>query len=279
MAIKITTNKKHKLLTKACFEDDVAEVKKLIEESDYLADIWTDEYYPMSIAFEHNNVEIIRLLAEKGMPLYEYSKSAYYHATNDKDVPLQYIFGLWDPDNEDACLAMLDYADEVNTPSSNNPLCSLAQLDDKYTSEKSDLFLSKLINKGANVDLLMDCNLSVLHFIAAGKNSKYTDALIRLSKNVDVAPLEEAYYTPLFLAVNSPTAFYIIPIKALLEMGADPNHYNPVNQRSILDNAMKHRKKKKYLNRNGKLDEIVDLLISYGAKTYQQLVADGDIKE
>lgn len=273
MAIKIRINKNHDALLTACVERDLDAAKWLIDGGLNLGEVWTTDSYPLDAALERNDVAMVRLLAEHGMPLHLNHRSVYRRADNEDEVKSMLIFGCWREYNEDACLALLDYATQVNAPDAHfNGLASLAYLKDEFTSEKSDEYLRRLLAMGADVDYPMDRGGTILHSIAEGENSKYVDQLIRLSKNIDAGDKEGAFGTPLYRQIASGLE---VATKALLEMGADPNKYQRSMRMSVLDILYYYKQEEPYLNRNGSLDRKIALLQSYGAKTYQQLADDG----
>lgn len=273
MAIKIRINKKHQALLDACFEQDINAAKQLIDEGMDLSEIWTTDDYPLAAALERNDVEMVRLLAEHGMPLHLNQKDVYRRADTEDKVKAMLLFGWWGEDREDACLALLDYASEVNTAAPHfNGLVSLAYLKDCYTSEKSDEYLSRLLAMGADVDFPRDIGGTVLHAIAGGENSKYVEQLIRRSNKIDAGDDEGAFGTPLYRNIDTGME---VAVKTLLELGAEPNKYNIVDKYTILDNILRYKEMHFYRNRNGSLDRKIALLQSYGAKTYQQLVDEG----
>lgn len=278
MAIKIKVNKKHALLTEACTNNDLEAVRSIIEDGIDLTETWSSKgCYPLMGAIYNNNIEMVGLLAENGMPLYFNNKSSYENFDSEDEIKQNVVFFEWDKDYADALLAVLDYVEPGNFKEGISlVLSSMAGLKDEDTSEKSDQFLEKLLTKGADVDCKKSTGGTVLHLIAKGRNAKYADKLIRLSKNIDAASNDGDHATPLYRAFHK---CYPSPIKALLEMGANPNACCLISKESVLDRAFYFKKKNKRENRDGKVDKIIELLRSYGAKTYEEMVQDGDIKE
>ncbi len=273
MAIKIRINKKHKLLLDACYERNLEAARDLIDEGLDLTEVWTTDDYPLAVALINNDVAMVRLLAEHNMPLYINSKEAYRNAESDAEVKDKLLCGRWDEDSEDARLALLDYATEVNTKElSYNGLCSLVSLQDHFVSEKSDLYFKRLLEMGADVDYPNRRGGRIIHFVAGGVNAKYVEPLIRRSKNIDVGDREGDFGTPLYRNANKAL---VVTVKALLDMGADPNKYDKRDKQSILDNVIWYKERNPYKNKNGSLDDKIELLKAHGAKTYQQLVEEG----
>ncbi|GAA3921891.1 ankyrin repeat domain-containing protein [Litoribacillus peritrichatus] len=278
MTIKIKVKKEHALLTEACKNNNLDAVKKLIEDGVDLTETWSSKgCYPLMGAIQNNNVEMVRLLAENGMPLYFNNKSSNENFDSEDEIKQNVVFFEWDKDYADALLAVLDYVEPGSFKEGISlVLSSMAGLKDEDTSDKSDQFLEKLLTKGADVDCRISFGGTTLHLIAIGRNTKYTDKLIRLSKDIDAADNDGYHATALY------GAFYRClpsPIKALLEMGANPNACCLTSKESVLDRAFYFKKRNKRENRDGKVDKIIDLLRSYGAKTYEEMVQDGDIKE
>lgn len=277
MAIKIRINKQHKELTDACHAQDYERAKAIIESGLDLQQLWTADGYPLYIAYEDNNIPLIRLLLDSGMPLYVNTKSFLRGAENKEAMERSYLFGLLEPGLEEACLVMLEYAQEVNTPEARfNGLCSLAHLEDRYCNELTDRYLERLLAMGADVDYPSDLGCSLLHYIVDGVNSRYVPLLIRLSKDIEVPGNDrEPYFSPLFRIANQGKE---LAVQTLLEMGANPNKYSPIDKRSILD-WVERKIRRSGGEEKQRLERIAQLLRDHGAKTYQQMLEAGEIDE
>lgn len=280
MAIKIKINKKHQELSDACCEGDIARVKTLINEGLDLREIWTADVYPLVIAQNSGSVELARLLVDNGMPLYWNSKYSYRNLDYSEYLPAEdevrqrLLFGKFDENSLAVSLALLDYAQQVNTPDHGyNGLYSASALENKYTTAASDEYVRRLLEMGADVDHLNPRGESLLHLLVSGKNDKYVEQFIRLSKNVNQQCSEGS--TPLMRAVRG----HWLAVRVLLECGARIDCGDFYNKRSVLDSLLFYRDRNSYENRDGAIDQVVELMRAHGAKTYAEMVRDGDIEE
>ncbi|TXI26984.1 MAG: ankyrin repeat domain-containing protein [Aquipseudomonas alcaligenes] len=281
MAIKIKINKKHQELSDACCEGNIARVKALIDEGLDLREIWTADVYPLVIAQQSGSVELARLLIEHGMPLYWNSKYSYRSLDYSEYMPAEdevrqrLLFGRFDEDSLAVSLALLDYADQVNVAKAGySGLYSVSELENKYTSEVSDEYVRRLLEMGADVDHLNPEGESLLHLLVLGKNDKYVEQFIRLSKNIN--QLTPGGMTPLMRAVIGGR---LKAIRVLLECGARVDYCDFYNKTSVLDDLIWYRDRNSYKNRDGAIDQVVELMRAHGAKTYAEMVRDGDIEE
>lgn len=280
MAIKIKINKKHQELSDTCCEGDIARVKALIDEGLDLREIWTADVYPLVIAQNSGSVELARLLVDNGMPLYWNSKYSYRNLDYSEYLPAEdevrqrLLFGKFDENSLVVSLALLDYAQQVNTSDPRySGLYSASALENKYTSAASDEYVHRLLEMGADVDHLDPRGESLLHLLVLGKNDKYVEQFIRLSKNVNQQCPEGS--TPLMGAVRG----HWLAVRVLLECGAHIDCGDFYNKRSVLDSLLFYRDRNSYENRDGAIDQVVELMRAHGAKTYAEMVRDGDIVE
>ena len=281
MAIKIKINKKHQELSDACCKGNIARVKALIDEGLDLREIWTADVYPLVIAQQSGSVELARLLVDNGMPLYWNSKYSYRSLDYSEYMPAEdevrqrLLFGRFDEDSLAVSLALLDYADQVNVAKAGySGLYSVSELENKYTSEVSDEYVRRLLEMGADVDHLNPEGESLLHLLVLGKNDKYVEQFIRLSKNIN--QLTPGGMTPLMRAVIGGR---LKAIRVLLECGARVDYCDFYNKTSVLDDLIWYRDRNSYKNRDGAIDQVVELMRAHGAKTYAEMVRDGDIEE
>ena len=72
---------------------------------------------------------------------------------------------------------------------------------------------------------------------------------------------------------------HLLAVRVLLECGARVDCGNFYNKSSVLDSLIRYRDKYGYGNREGAIDEVVELMRAHGAKTYAEMVRDGDIEE
>lgn len=281
MAIKIKINKKHQELSDACCEGNIARVKALIDEGLDLREIWTADVYPLVIAQHSGSIELARMLVDNGMPLYWNSKYSYRNLDYPEYLPAEdevrqrLLFGKFDENSLAVSLALLDYAQQVNTPDPGySGLYSASALENKYTSAISDEYVHRLLEMGADVDHLDPRGESLLHLLVLGKNDKYVEQFIRLSK--DLNKFSPGGSTPLSSAVISGR---LMATRVLLECGARPDCGNFKNKKSTLDWLHRYRDMNSYENRDGAIDQVVELMRAHGAKTYAEMVRDGDIVE
>src|SRR5690606_37175943 len=185
------------------------------------------------------------------------------------------LFGKFDESSLSVSLVLLDYAQQVNTPDPGySGLYSASALENKYTSAVSDEYVQRLLEMGADVDHLDPRGESLLHLLVLGKNDKYVEQFIRLSKNVN--QLSPGGSTPLLGAVIDGRLMAII---VLLECGARTDCGSFYNKYSALDFLHRYRNRNSYENRDGAIDQVVELMRAHGAKTYAEMVRDGDIEE
>jgi ankyrin repeat protein len=281
MKIKIKINKKHQEFSGACCEGDIARCKALIGEGLDLREIWTADVYPLVIAQNSGSVELARLLVDNGMPLYWNSKYAYRNLDYPEYMPAEdevrqrLLFGKFDESSLSVSLVLLDYAQQVNTPDPGySGLYSASALENKYTSAVSDEYVQRLLEMGADVDHLDPRGESLLHLLVLGKNDKYVEQFIRLSTNVN--QLSPGGSTPLLGAVIDGR---LMAIRVLLECGARTDCGSFYNKYSALDFLHRYRDRNSYENRDGAIDQVVELMRAHGAKTYAEMVRDGDIEE
>lgn len=281
MAIKIKINKKHQELSDACCEGDIARVKALIDEGLDLREIWTADVYPLVIAQHSGSIELARMLVDNGMPLYWNSKYSYRNLDYSEYLPAEdevrqrLLFGKFDENSLAVSLALLDYAQQVNTPDPGySGLYSASALENKYTSAISDEYVYRLLKMGADVDHLDPRGESLLHLLVLGKNDKYVEQFIRLSR--DVNQLTPGGMTPLMRAVIGGR---LKVIRVLLECGARVDCGDFYNKATVFDDLIWYRDRNSYENRDGAIDQTDELMRTHGAKTYAEMVRDGDIEE
>ncbi|WP_028866074.1 ankyrin repeat domain-containing protein [Psychromonas aquimarina] len=263
--------KSHKQFSEACVDNDLKTVRRMIDEGIDLTEVWTYEYYPLAFAVHINNLELAKLLVEAGMPLYENSKDG---VKESKILTNLNLLGGWCNDSHETIMYLLECGSNINSPQIGfNGVSRLALLRNTEISEKSDQFFNALMEKGIDVDMLMENGELLLHSIVAGKNSKYIPPLIRLSKQVNAGTTAYEGRTPLFEAVRVGNE---AAVNTLIEMGADVN--KNVFEDTILDDAYYLKESDKHMNRNGLVDRIIETLIKHGAKTYQQMVDEGLVK-
>jgi len=286
MKIKVTINNKHPKLINACVLGDLAVVQALLDDGLHLSQLITADDEPLFIAICNNNVPLVRLLLDNGLPTHCNTKELYGYRPQ-KEIQGMQLYAKWKPEWHEACLAVLEYtavADTREYASSYNGFRCLSYLEYEQIGVKSDAYFNALVAKGLSVDVRNEYGDPLLNNIFDVDN-KYVLAIIALSRNINAYKVdpekgtEFPLETPLYRALSSAS---ISVINALLEKGANPNAYSFRMNESILDYVMGEIET---YTEYQQMDEMTfwqiraDLLCKHGAKTYQQLVVDGDIKE
>jgi len=288
---RVEPNPKHQELTEAVLGDDLETVQRLVADGLTLTDLWTYHEYPLYAALRKNNVRIALYLLEHGLPIYS---NEYEHHFNGYDVTQCWLYAIWEKRSHDVLLLVLDYAESVNNQNSSyNPLVHMTSIEEVDISPESDAFFVKILEMGADPDLPeidddgKETGKTMLHWAVIGDN-KYTSPIIEMAKNIDACPDGQPVYTPLESAVTHAS---VRAAKALIQKGANVNVFERNYSSdcademsfSLLDLAKKKLKRtKKKPNKAAlveKYEKIVEMLETAGAKTFEQMLADGDIPE
>jgi hypothetical protein len=267
--------KVHKKFSKACYENDFDTVKTMVEAGIDLTQPWEYEKYPLNGV---TDIQICKYLLEHGMPVFSNLKE-HYEYVDINEISEYFTFsGYWEEKIDFSLeLLMLDYSNKVNTTNiSFIPFTPLTELNNGFESKQGNEFLDKIILKGADVDFKTSGGETALHFIVSGNNDYYMDLLVRHSKKIDIAPDDFKLNTPLYASLEHRN-FKIS--KLLLELGADINTYDFDEELSILDCVFQMKKNTKAPKFKADYQQMIDYLISIGAKTYQQMLDNGDIEE
>ncbi|WP_165670718.1 hypothetical protein [Metapseudomonas otitidis] len=242
----------HKELSDACGRRDIERVQDLIAAGEDLKEPWTVDGYPIALAIESNDLEILRALIEAGMPLYLNTALAIKRYGN---VENQTLASLWSPSCHQSIMYLLDQGAAVQTDSEDNaPVFALTKLHDSEAGSESDEFFERLIASGINVDAPWGEHHRLLHLISQGRN-RYVPKLIALSQDVNVMGANE-FDTPLRCAIiaGSDQA-----VRALLEKGANADAYASKGK-SLLQLAEDVKEYQRHLNLGGQVDRIISLL-------------------
>lgn len=254
MKIKTKIKKFHAELSNACGHQDTQLVRTLLETGENLQEPWTVDDYPVAIAVQSNNLELLAMLLEAGMPAYINTKLAIKRYGESHQGSLAF---LWEPSCHQAIMYLLDNGASVNSDSGENPPAwALAGLHDSKAGTESEEFFERLVAGGVDVDAPWGEQQKLLHLISQGKN-RYVPRLIALSKNVNVTGIEK-FDTPLKAAVIAGSD---LAVKALLERGAIAKAY-AWKGKILLELAEHMKDYKKHLNLKGELDRICALLSS-----------------
>ena len=214
---------------------------------------WEDTY-PMVLAVEGNDLEMVHLLAEAGMPLYHNALMAQkrYGAVE----PLT-VAALWRPGCHEAVMAALDLGAAIHSTTQDHmPVLRLTQLHERELDARSDALFQRILDAGVvDVDAPWDDSLRILHIICMG-NNRYVPELIRLSRDVNTPDTSALRLTPLRTAVTSGSD---LAVGALLARGADPS--TPVSKdKTLLDQALHIKEFKREKNLSGQVDRIIAML-------------------
>ncbi|MCI5069481.1 ankyrin repeat domain-containing protein [Acidovorax sp.] len=214
---------------------------------------WEDTY-PMVLAVEGNDLEMVHLPAEAGMPLYHNALMAQkrYGAVE----PLT-VAALWRPGCHEAVMAALDLGAAIHSTTQDHmPVLRLTQLHERELDARSDALFQRILDAGVvDVDAPWDDSLRILHIICMG-NNRYVPELIRLSRDVNTPDTSALRLTPLRTAVTSGSD---LAVGALLARGADPS--TPVSKdKTLLDQALHIKEFKREKNLSGQVDRIIAML-------------------
>lgn len=214
---------------------------------------WEDTY-PMALAIEGNDLEMVHLLAEAGMPLYHNALMAQkvYGAVE----PLT-VAALWRPGCHEAVMAALGLGAAIHSPTRDHmPVLRLTDLHERELDARSDALFQRILDADVvDVDAPWDDSLRVLHIICMG-NNRYVPALIRLSRDVNAPDASALRLTPLRTAV---TCGSDLAVGALLARGADPS--TPASKdKTLLDLALHIKQFKREKNLRGQMDRIITML-------------------
>ena len=245
-------------LQAAVMARDQAAVRRWLGDGGDAKALWQgerfDDTYPMVLAVQGNEVALVRLLAEGGMPLYHNALAA--QKTYGAVEPLT-VAALWRPGCHDAVMAALDLgAASHSTSPDHMPVLRLTELHERELDARSDaLFLRIMEADVVNVDAPWGDGSRVLHLICQG-NNRYVPELIRLSRDVLTAEASDPRRTPLWTAV---TACSDWAVGALLARGADPS--TPASESTSLLDLARHQKAfRKEKNLRGQIDRIINML-------------------
>jgi len=288
---RLELNPKHQELSEAVLSEDIDKVKSLISDGVNPSEYWTFYPCPMTAVSKVNNPDIAKVLLDSGSPLCV-NESEYF--IEKSEVEHKWLYGWWAKAEHDVLMLMLDYAKSVNNQNSSyNPLVHMTSIEDKDIGPESDAFFAKILQMGANPDLKLlddegiETGKTVLHKVVIDDN-KYTVPIIKMAKNIDACPDGQPVYTPLESAVTHAS---VRAAEALIKKGANVNVFERNYSSdcademsfSLLDLAKKKLKRtKKKPNKAAlveKYEKIVEMLETAGAKTFEQMLADGDIPE
>lgn len=272
MKIKIANDKNHTAFSELCANNDVLAVRAAINDGIDLKGFWTYSVYPLELAVRYNFVELAKLLVGEGMPVHLNTVSWYRNAETEEEFYGNFVFGILEEDasNLDICAELLELVSAVNTSvSRSNPLTCASNISNKFTSEKFDYYIERLLALGADVDWPNEIGGTQLHYIVHGKNLVYVPRLIARSKDIDnPGDYGSGDVTPLYSAAKKGR---LVAIEALVAAGANLNFYSESSEQSVIDRLIEYRNKNQLENESGQIDRVIAELRERGAKTYQEL--------
>jgi len=284
---RLALNPKHQELSEAILAEDIDKVRALIDEGVDPSEFWSFFPCPMEAAKQVNNVEIAKLLLSVGTPIYVNESEEMVDA---QELDFIWLYAKWHKSSHDVVMLMLEHAESVNNPNSSyNPLVHMTSIEDKDIGPESDAFFAKIVEMGADPDLPEiddeghETGETMLHWAVLGDN-KYVTPIIELAKNIDACSDDQPDQTPLRIAVSHAS---VNAVKALIGKGANPNIYKKKRKLhksySLLDLAKEYyedtQNKAFQEKKAAKYKQIVEFLEEAGAKTFKQMVFDGDIPE
>jgi len=288
---RLELNPKHQELSEAVLAEDVDKVSALIVEGVDPSEVWSFFPCPMEAAKQVNAFEIAKLLLAAGAPLYVNDSE---EIVEKEQLDFIWLYAKWRKSAHDVLMLMLEHAESVNNQNSSyNPLVNMTSIEEADISSKSDAFFAKILEMGADPDLPeieddgTETGKTMLHWAVFGDN-KYTSPIIEMAKNIDACPDGQPVYTPLESAV---TYASVRAVNALIQKGANVNVFERNYSSdcademsfSLLDlTKRKLKRTKKKPNKAAlveKYEKIVEILETAGAKTFEQMLADGDIPE
>jgi len=282
---RLALNPKHQELSEAILAEDIDKVRALIDEGVDPSEFWSFFPCPMEAAKQVNNVEIAKLLLSVGTPIYVNESEEMVDA---QELDFIWLYAKWHKSSHDVVMLMLEHAESVNNPNSSyNPLVHMTSIEGKDIGPESDAFFTKIVEMGADPDLPVtdeegnETGETMLHWAVIGDN-KYTSAIIEMAQNIDACPDGQPVYTPLESAV---TYASVRAVNALIQKGANLNTYylkRKLNKSySLLDLATEYYEDAEeeafQKEKAAKYKQIVEFLEEAGAKTFKQMVFDGDI--
>lgn len=245
-------------LQAAVLAKDYAAVRRWLADGGDVKALWQgerfDDTYPVVLAIEGNDVDMVHLLAEGSMPLYHNALVAQkiYGAVEPLTVAAR-----WRRGSHEAVMAALDLGAAIHSTTRDHmPVLRLTELHDRELDARSDALFQRILDAGVvDVDAPWDGTSRVLHIICMG-NNRYVPELIRLSRDVLTPEASDPRRTPLWTAVM---ACSDLAVGVLLERGADPSTPASENQ-SLLDLARHQREFRKEKNLRGQIDRIINML-------------------
>lgn len=236
---------------------DHAAVRRWLADGGDAKALWQgerfDDCYPMVLAVQANDVDMVRLLAGAGMPLYDNTLAA--QKTYGAVEPLT-VAALWRPGCHEAVMAALDLGAAIHsTVYDHMPVLRLTELHERELDARSDALFARILDAGVDVDAPWDDTSRVLHRICQG-NNRYVPALIGLSRDVHAPEASSPLRTPLWMAVLSGSD---LAVAALLARGSDALA-GAWEGKSLVELAHHQREYNKAKNLRGQIDRIIAML-------------------
>jgi ankyrin repeat protein len=259
----------HHDIDEAIENKDLDALKALLAQKPDLTESWTTEWHPMDCVEASNQLDAAKLLVEAGCVLYNLTTHELSHTELcyiEKD-----LCGLnWRAKNHETSLYLLGLHKGKDVSSG---LISLAKRENEELNEDADIYFDKLFEMGLDIDELNNMDTILALYLTCTQNDRYTERLINMSKDINRQENPKQLSTPLAAAVRKKSKQIVT---LLLAKGADVHLYDHRDKESLLDYAMYWQKQASWKE---DIDWIIEELKAHGAKTYQQMLDDGDIEE
>jgi ankyrin repeat protein len=246
----------HRAISEACYAGDTSGVEALLGQGGDMAQLWSIPDYPLAIAASQNNVELMRLLLDSGMPLYMNTQREQRQTKVVADCTLA---GTWSSRCHEGVMYLIAEGAKLHsTVFSYMPITRLACMSEYDAGEQSDKFFHLIEQAGIDIDVpIIDGDL-LLHFIAKC-NNRYVAEFIKYSKDLNVT--NSVGQRALTIAVTQAAHF---AVHSLLEAGADPHYVVDDEGGTLLDRAnwaLTYRADRNFL---GEVDGIIASLKKAG---------------
>jgi ankyrin repeat protein len=263
----MSVKKIHVDINDAINENDLDKLKQLLSQGVDLTEVWTDECHPLNFAENNNNLDMVKLLIENGSPLYCNTQFEVDNSRSIKEVENE-LFGLnWHADHHETTL----YSSTTSKKNISSGLISLAELEESDLNKNSDEYFNKLLEMGLDIDEFYRSsdNTTLASFISCSQNTRYIERLIGISKDINKQKKPNQLSTPLADAIRIKNRKIV---ELLLAHNVNIHIYDSKNRESLFDLALKME-----TSYDNDSLWIVQELKKRGAKTYQQMLDDGDI--
>jgi len=291
--IIIKTSRFHKPITQAADAENFDEVKRLVNQGVDLTQPW-DDYYPLSIAMNIGDLEMVQFLYNHGMPGYDNTievqraiASGDYNCTISEVCLCDWFdFDAFDQSIE-CYIWLVEQGAPFQSPCESKDLfCKFCFFPVKGDYSNSDKLYDLLVEKGAHPEDEIYQGWEkpfISEFLSSGENFYYMKKMIDLCSDLDHSNLG-LWHRPLWAALESKSYdvfMYLIDCGARLDDFLQGGVYDGT---TLLDQAYNYKEsswqdgsvKAKFITEN--MDKIIAYLRSKGAKTKQELIEAGMIE-